>query len=104
MYSSTITEYEDADDKKRLRSEQATENDADSILGQPPKGPLPGEQPMIWRNVIGIAFLHVIAVYMFVTRYREAKFWTWVWSMYLLHTYITCIRIYIPVILLILSD
>lgn len=80
MYSSTITEYENNKNGKLMQSR--TENGSDSILNQLPKH-IPAEQPLIWRNIIGLAILHATAIYMFATRYREAKFWTWIWSMYL---------------------
>ena len=38
------------------------------------------EQPLIWRNIIGIAILHILAVYSLITSYKEAKFWTWIFS------------------------
>ncbi|XP_072753624.1 acyl-CoA Delta-9 desaturase [Anoplolepis gracilipes] len=77
MYNSTITEYEDNESQKLTQPE--TENDKNSIFDQPPKN-APAEQPLIWRNIIGILVLHVIAVYLFVTRYHEAKFWTWIFQ------------------------
>lgn len=81
MYSSTITEYEDNKNRKLMKL--GTENGRDLILNQPPKH-MPAEQPLIWRNIIVIAVLHVATIYLFATRYHEAKFWTWMWCMYLL--------------------
>lgn len=81
MYSSTVTEYEDNKNQKLVQP--GTENDRDSVLNQPPKH-MPAEQPLIWTNIIIITILHVAAIYLFATRYREAKFWTWMWGMYLL--------------------
>ncbi|KAM0731934.1 Acyl-CoA Delta-9 desaturase [Formica fusca] len=78
MYSSTIVEYEDNKSQKLTQSE--TEDGKNSILDQPPKENIPAEQPLIWRNIIGIPALHVIAIYLFVTRYNEAKFWTWIFE------------------------
>ncbi|KAL0116181.1 hypothetical protein PUN28_011203 [Cardiocondyla obscurior] len=81
MYSSTITEHED---NKNRKSAQETENGRNSILNQPAMH-MPAEQPLIWRNIIVIAILHVTAIYLFATRYREAKFWTWMWSIAYAH-------------------
>lgn len=83
MYSSTIVEYEDNKSQKLTQSE--TEDGKNSILDQPPKENIPAEQPLIWRNIIGIPALHVIAIYLFVTRYNEAKFWTWIFGTFLLN-------------------
>jgi len=80
MYSSTITEYED---NKSRKLTLGAENGKNSILDQPPKENIPAVQPLIWRNVIGIPVLHVIAIYLFVTRYNEAKFWTWIFGTFL---------------------
>lgn len=80
MYSSTITEYED----NKGRKSTGTENGRCSVLNQPSKEHIPAVQPLIWRNIIGIASLHVVAIYMFATRYHEAKFWTWMWGTHLL--------------------
>ncbi|XP_011155500.1 (11Z)-hexadec-11-enoyl-CoA conjugase [Solenopsis invicta] len=77
MYCSTITEYKDNKNQKLVQS--GMEYDRTLILDQPPKH-MPAEQPLIWRNIIGIAALHVIAIYLFATRYHEAKLWTWIWS------------------------
>ncbi|OXU32084.1 hypothetical protein TSAR_007841 [Trichomalopsis sarcophagae] len=69
MYSSTVTQFEEAPNKVEEDSEPS---------------PLPvkeeGEQPWIWRNIIGIAILHVLAVYSFATRYHEAKLGTWIFN------------------------
>lgn len=43
----------------------------------------PARQQIIWRNVIGIIVLHFLAVYGFVSGYRDAKLWTWIWSKYI---------------------
>lgn len=71
MYSSTITQYEEPPKKK-----------ADEEASEPT--PLPckeeGEQPLIWRNILGIAVLHVLAFYSFFTRSHEAKLGTWIFS------------------------
>ncbi|XP_025266114.1 (11Z)-hexadec-11-enoyl-CoA conjugase [Camponotus floridanus] len=77
MYNSTITEYEGNKSRKlTLR----TENGKNSILDQPPKENIPAVQPLIWRNIIAIPVLHIITIYLFVTRYNEAKFWTWIFT------------------------
>ncbi|KAG5307791.1 ACO11 desaturase, partial [Pseudoatta argentina] len=82
MYSSTITKYEG--NKNQMLVQPGTENGRDSNLNQPPKH-MSAEQPLIWRNIIVIVVLHIVAIYLFATRYREAKFWTWIWSiLYLL--------------------
>ncbi|KYN02790.1 Acyl-CoA Delta(11) desaturase [Cyphomyrmex costatus] len=82
MYSSTITKYEN--NKNRMLVQPGTENGRDLNLNQPPKH-MPAEQPLIWRNIMVIVILHIVAIYLFITRYREAKFWTWMWSiLYLL--------------------
>ncbi|XP_012541280.2 (11Z)-hexadec-11-enoyl-CoA conjugase [Monomorium pharaonis] len=82
MYSSTIIEYEDNKNRKLVQLKM--ENGRNSILNQPPKH-MPAEQPLIWLNIIAITVLHVTAIYVFVTRYHEAKFWTWIWNIF--HTY-----------------
>jgi len=82
MYSSTITKYEG--NKNQMLVQPGTENGRDSNLNQPPKH-MPAEQPLIWRNIIVIVVLHIVAIYLFATRYREAKFWTWMWCTYLLN-------------------
>ncbi|KYN14964.1 Acyl-CoA Delta(11) desaturase [Trachymyrmex cornetzi] len=82
LNDSTITKYED--NKNQMLVQSGTENGRDSNLNQPPKH-MPAEQPLIWRNIIVIVVLHIVAIYLFATRYREAKFWTWMWSiLYLL--------------------
>ncbi|KAF7990996.1 hypothetical protein HCN44_000801 [Aphidius gifuensis] len=72
MYSSTITQFEEPVRKIPL----------DEIASEPI--PLPKEtsenQPLIWRNVIGIAVLHLIAINGFINGYRDAKLWTWIFS------------------------
>ncbi|XP_014486343.1 PREDICTED: acyl-CoA Delta(11) desaturase-like [Dinoponera quadriceps] len=73
MYSSTITEYEDGKDRKSAQTAN------DTILHQPPKEHIPAKQPLIWRNIIGIAVLHVASLYMFAKYYQDAKFWTWIY-------------------------
>ncbi|GAB1867762.1 Acyl-CoA Delta(11) desaturase [Camponotus japonicus] len=77
MYSSTITEYED---NKSRKLTLGTENGKNSILDQPPKENIPAVQPLVWYTVIGVPVFHVIAIYIFVTRYNEAKFWTWIFT------------------------
>ncbi|XP_012225574.1 acyl-CoA Delta(11) desaturase-like isoform X2 [Linepithema humile] len=76
MYSSTITEYEDNKDKKSLE----TKNEKESIFDQPPKEHIPAVQPLIWRNIIGLAILHVLAIYLFITRIFKVSIWTWVFG------------------------
>ena len=83
MRSSTITEYEDNKSRKLTQSE--IEDDNNSILDQPPKEHIPAVQPLIWRNVIGIPILHVIAIYMFITQVRNVTLPTWIFGMYLLN-------------------
>ncbi|XP_050446405.1 acyl-CoA Delta-9 desaturase-like [Cataglyphis hispanica] len=78
MYSSKTLEYEDNESRKLTQSE--TEDCKNSILDELPKENIPAEQPLIWRNVIGIPILHIISIYLFVTRYHEAKFWTWIFE------------------------
>ncbi|XP_076686921.1 acyl-CoA Delta-9 desaturase isoform X2 [Andrena cerasifolii] len=74
MYSSTVTQFED----KREASEN-TEEDVEPI--QIRKEQIQAKQPIIWRNVIGIAVLHFLAIHGFASGYRDAKFWTWIWSL-----------------------
>nr|XP_012225499.1 PREDICTED: acyl-CoA desaturase-like [Linepithema humile] len=78
MYSSSVTRYEDNEDQKLLQLE--TENKKNSILDQPPKEHIPAVQPLIWRNIIGIAVLHFLAPYFFITRFFQIKFWTWIFG------------------------
>lgn len=80
MYSSSITKYEDNEDQKLLPLETENKN---SILDQPPKEHIPAVQPLIWRNIIGIAVLHILALYLFITRFYKIKFWTWIFGTYL---------------------
>ncbi|XP_046471035.1 stearoyl-CoA desaturase 5 [Neodiprion pinetum] len=71
MYSSTVTQFEEPPRKKS----------PEEIAAEPiPLPPQSAEQPLIWRNVIAIAVLHIVAVYSFATRYHEAQLWTWLWS------------------------
>ena len=74
MYTSTVTQFEEPPKKDLPVEEKDSEPEA-----------LPneeGEQPLIWRNIIGIGILHVLAVYAFITSYQNAKFWTWIFSEY----------------------
>lgn len=77
MYSSTVTQFEDPP-KKRLPVEEDSSAEKISLQDES------GEQPLILRNVIGIGILHVLAVYSFYTSYKDAKFWTWIFSEYLI--------------------
>ncbi|XP_034940026.1 acyl-CoA Delta(11) desaturase-like [Chelonus insularis] len=71
MYTSTVTQFEEPPKKSSL------EETAEPIsLSEETDAP----QPLIWRNILGIIFLHVWAFYSFATRYHEAKFWTWIFS------------------------
>lgn len=72
MYSSTVTQFEE---KREAR--ENTEEDVEPI--QIRKEQTEAKQPIIWRNVIGIVALHFLAIYGFVSGYRDAKFWTWIW-------------------------
>lgn len=78
MYSSTITQFEETPNKKVEEDSEPT--------------PLPvkeeGEQPYIWRNIFGIAVLHVLAFYSFFTRSHEAKLGTWIFSESLLFSFV----------------
>lgn len=78
MNTSTITEYEEYNEEK-----SSTKTDRVAIFKQPPKGHVPAEQPLIWLNIIFLAVLHASTIYMFATRYHEAKFWTWIWGTYI---------------------
>lgn len=69
--------------KDKISMHARTENSKDSSLNQPPKEHIPAVQPLIWSNIIIIAALHVVSIYLFITRYSEAKFWTWIFSTYL---------------------
>lgn len=71
MYTTTVTRYEE---------KKEAEKDVEPF--PVPRERIPASQPIIWRNVIGIIVLHFLAVYGFVTGYRDAKFWTWIWSEY----------------------
>nr|XP_033335355.1 (11Z)-hexadec-11-enoyl-CoA conjugase-like [Megalopta genalis] len=73
MYCSTVTQYEE---KKKV--DRSVDEDVEPF-------PVAREQtrvsqPIIWLNVIGIVVLHILPVYGFVTHYRDAKFWTWIWT------------------------
>lgn len=71
MYTTTVTRYEE---------KKEAEKDVEPL--PVPRERIPASQPIIWRNVIGIIVLHFLAVYGFVTGYRDAMFWTWIWSEY----------------------
>lgn len=77
MYSSTITEYEDKEDNRKL-VQPVTEN---STMLNPPPDHIPALQPLIWRNIISIAVLHVAGLYLFITLVNKVKFWTWIFGM-----------------------
>ncbi|XP_076753751.1 acyl-CoA Delta-9 desaturase [Xylocopa sonorina] len=73
MYSSTMTRY--------VEKKDASQTAEDG--GEPPRvltERIPARQPIIWRNVIGIIVLHFLPVYGFVNGYRDAKLWTWIWT------------------------
>lgn len=73
MITTTITQYE-------LPAKQKVEN-ADIAVEDPPQlQSQPAQQPLIWRNIFGIAVLHMLAVYAFAASYKEAKLWTWIFS------------------------
>lgn len=67
MYTSTVTQFEEPPKKATID------------LTAPPTE-AKAEQPLIWRNIIGIGILHTIAIYTFVTSAHEAKLWTWIFS------------------------
>lgn len=75
MCTTTVTWYEE-----KKEANQTMEKDVEPL-------PLPvrtsASQRIIWRNVIGIIVLHFLAVYGFVSGYRDAKLWTWIWSKYI---------------------
>ena len=75
MYTTTVTRYEE-----KKEADRTLENDVEPL--PVPRERTPASQPIIWRNVIGIIVLHFLAVYGFVSGYRDAKFWTWIWSEY----------------------
>lgn len=79
MHCSTITENEGNNDDEKSLSKPTAKNGKNSRLDQP-TAHMPGEQPLIWRNIIGIAGLHLIAIYLFVTRYHTAKMATWIFG------------------------
>lgn len=81
MYSSTRTEYEDNEGRKSAQSR--AKNGTNSIPYQPPEENVPADQPLIWLNVFGIAMLHAASIYIFLIKYNQAKFWTWVFRTYL---------------------
>ncbi|KAJ8674810.1 hypothetical protein QAD02_010596 [Eretmocerus hayati] len=74
MQTETITEQEDSPKIKttsvKLEADEPT--------------PLPEEkeadQPWIYSNILGLAFLHIAPWYMFFTRYHEAKLYTWIFN------------------------
>lgn len=73
MYSSTVTHFEEP----RKRNNGLPED----IAAEPVQVPLEAaEQPLIWRNVIGLAIMYTVAVYTLVFRYRDIKFWTWIFG------------------------
>ncbi|XP_017753411.1 PREDICTED: stearoyl-CoA desaturase 5-like [Eufriesea mexicana] len=72
MYTSTETRHEDEN------ASQAMEKDAEPFPLSAER--TPAGQQIIWRNVIGIIVLHFLPVYGFVSGYRDAKLWTWIWT------------------------
>lgn len=72
MYSSTITQYE------KPKKNEFNHHDVPSQLPCHEEG----EQPLIWRNILGIAILHVLAIVNVVLYYDCAKFNTWIFSKY----------------------
>ena len=77
MNSTTVVEYEETPRKKveGFVPESIALSTAESQA----------VQPLIWKNIIGIAILHFLAFYAFATSYKEAKFWTWIFSKFLIH-------------------
>ncbi|XP_014209579.1 acyl-CoA Delta(11) desaturase-like [Copidosoma floridanum] len=77
MYSSTVTQYEEPRKDKIEKIEEIEKSDE-----EPTQLPCKedGEQPLIWLNIIGIAVLHVLALYAFIFHYNLAKWQTWVFS------------------------
>ncbi|KAF3428451.1 hypothetical protein E2986_08871 [Frieseomelitta varia] len=73
MYTTTVTQYEE-----KKEADRTLEKDVEPL--PVPRERTPASQPIIWRNVIGIIVLHFLAVYGFVSGYRDAKFWTWIWN------------------------
>ncbi|KAK0092545.1 hypothetical protein PV326_001191 [Microctonus aethiopoides] len=72
MYTSTVTQFEEPP-KKSLSETIVTEH-------IPLQQEAEVKQPLIWRNIIGIAVLHVAAVTSFIMKSHEAHFWTWIFS------------------------
>ncbi|XP_058798659.1 acyl-CoA Delta-9 desaturase-like isoform X2 [Phymastichus coffea] len=70
MYSSTITQVEQASDN------DFEEDDMPSALPCHEDG----EQPFIWRNILGLAVLHVLAVSNFILYYDQGKLNTWIFT------------------------
>ncbi|KAG8036842.1 hypothetical protein G9C98_004164, partial [Cotesia typhae] len=71
-YTSTVTQFKEPP-KKRPVNEITVETL--SAVDEPA-----AEQPLIWRNIIGIFLLHAFAIYSLATRYHEAKWQTWIFS------------------------
>lgn len=72
MYSSTVTQFEEPPQKDPL----------DEVSAEPIALPKESSviQPLIWRNVIGIAALHLMAINAFITSSQDAQLWTWIFS------------------------
>jgi fatty-acid desaturase len=85
MYSSTITEYENNEGRKS--ADPGAEKDQHSFLHEPPIDDTPAEQPLIWRNIIGLFVLHVTVPYLFIKYVRDATLWTWVF--YVIHGHLS---------------
>lgn len=81
MFTRTVTQqFEETFEEKPVEKEKSTfrsEEIADPVPELPEK---PVHQQIIWRNVIGIGLLHLIAIRGFVTGYNLATVWTWVFS------------------------
>ncbi|XP_063977669.1 acyl-CoA Delta-9 desaturase-like [Diachasmimorpha longicaudata] len=72
MHTATMWEFEEPKPDKEPKE----------IASEPT--PLPSlahvKQPLIWRNIIGIAVLHILAVYLLATNWSIATMWTWIFS------------------------
>ncbi|XP_066586098.1 acyl-CoA Delta-9 desaturase-like [Prorops nasuta] len=71
MYSSTITQYEERAPEPRVEPDQPME------IKDVPRRQL---QPFIYRNIIVLAILHVVAFYTLFFHSLEAKLYTWLLS------------------------
>ncbi|XP_043473146.1 acyl-CoA Delta(11) desaturase-like [Leptopilina heterotoma] len=74
MTTTTITQYELQTVKEKKENSDIAVEDTPQLKSHD------AQQPLIWRNIIGIAILHIFGVYAFATSCTQAKLGTWIFS------------------------